>query len=290
MKNNCKRLFAILMALALVIGLLPTFAAAAPLSEKEVKEEAHVYTEEENALIENDVFASIDAVKAEAAQKLGGVAKMTEQDYINIESEVIEKILASDTYVPGTLQQNGNFLVWMTTVGIPCCYDPRMEAELHNTADEPSAEEIARIEADAEALLETYATRGGSPTSTKIGLIQPYWESSSALPPRSPRAATSSSTRRPPGPWTARRPAPAACGPPSTPPRTTWTSPSATGGSPTPRPSGPPISATIPGPASSTAPRVTPSAAIRTAITSTSGAQAALPPPRPSALTPPATP
>ena len=180
MKNNFKRLFAILMALALVIGLLPTFAAAAPLSEKEVKEEAHVYTEEENALIENDVFASIDAVKAEAAQKLGGVAKMTEQDYINIESEVIEKILASDTYVPGTLQQNGYFLVWMTTVGIPCCYDPRMEAELHNTADEPSAEEIARIEADAEALLETYATRGGSPTSTKIGLIQPYWESSSS--------------------------------------------------------------------------------------------------------------
>ena len=177
MLKHTRKLFAVLLVMVLVLGLFPTFAAAETTSAKRV----HVFTALENAALDTDVFAKIELAKANAAQPMGGVAKLQEADYVNMIPQVIDAIKSSKTYVPGTLQQNGNFLVWETTVGIPCCYDPRMEAELHNTENEPSAEEIARIEAQAEAMVQDFSqTRGGSPSSTKIGLIQPYWESSSS--------------------------------------------------------------------------------------------------------------
>ena len=177
MLKHMRKLFAVLLVMVLVLGLFPTFAAAETTSAKRV----HVFTALENAALDTDVFAKIELAKANAAQPMGGVAKLQEADYVNMIPQVIDAIKSSKTYVPGTLQQNGNFLVWETTVGIPCCYDPRMEAELHNTENEPSAEEIARIEAQAEAMVQDFSqTRGGSPSSTKIGLIQPYWESSSS--------------------------------------------------------------------------------------------------------------
>ena len=177
MLKHTRKLLAVLLVMVLVLGLFPTFAAAQTTSAKRV----HVFTALENAALDTDVFAKIEIAKANAAQPMGGVAKLQEADYVNMIPQVIDAIKSSKTYVPGTLQQNGNFLVWETTVGIPCCYDPRMEAELHNTENEPSAEEIARIEAQAEAMVQDFSqTRGGSPSSTKIGLIQPYWESSSS--------------------------------------------------------------------------------------------------------------
>ena len=177
MLKHTRKLFAVMLVMVLVLGLFPTFAAAQTTTAKRV----HVFTALENAALDTDVFAKIELAKANAAQPMGGVARLQEADYVNMIPQVIDAIKSSKTYVPGTLQQNGNFLVWETTVGIPCCYDPRMEAELHNTENEPSAEEIARIEAQAEAMVQDFSqTRGGSPSSTKIGLIQPYWESSSS--------------------------------------------------------------------------------------------------------------
>ena len=179
MYRHFRKLLAVLLTLALIVGLLPTLATAQNNTNRANR--VHIYTEAENRVIEDDVFNKIDAVKSNAAMKLGGVSKMVEADYVRMIPEVIDAIKSSETYVPGTLQRNGNFLVWETTVGIPCCYDPRMEAELHNTANDPTPEEIARIEEDAQSMLIDYAqTRGGSPSSTKIGLIQPYWESSSS--------------------------------------------------------------------------------------------------------------
>ena len=181
MSKQFKRFFAVLMVLAMVVALLPTFSYAADSGRKSGTERVHVYTDEENAILDADVFARIEAVKTTAAQTMGGVANLTEQDYIAMLPGVIEAIEGSATYVSGTLQKNGNFLVWQTTTGMPCCFDPRMEAELHNTANDPTPAEIARAEADAQALLADFtATRGGSANSTKIGLIQPYWESSSS--------------------------------------------------------------------------------------------------------------
>ena len=181
MRKPFKRLFALLIVLTMVVGLLPVFHAAAETGISGEGRLDRPITEEDNAILDNDVFAKIAAVEAGTASTMGGISRMTEADYVRIVPQVVKAIESSATYVPGTLQQNGNFLVWETTVGMPCCYDPRMEAELHNTVNDPSPAEIARAEAEAKALLETYtATRGGSATSTKIGLIQPYWESSSS--------------------------------------------------------------------------------------------------------------
>ena len=130
MRKSLKKLLSLLLVLVMVLGLFPTFAAAVDEQKDppEAEKSPYVFTEEDNELLDRDVFAKIDAVKAEKASAMGGMQKLNEQDYIAILPEVIEAIKASDTYVEGSLQQNGNFLVWMTTNGMPCCYDPRMEA------------------------------------------------------------------------------------------------------------------------------------------------------------------
>ena len=166
--------FFLTLAMALSVLAVPASARAAEPTEEPI----YVFTEEDNARIEQDVFAGIENVKTNAAKTCGGIGRMTEQDYVALIPQVIEVIENSETYVPGTLQQNGNFLVWQTTVGLPCCYDPRMEAKLHNTEDDPTPEDIALAEARADALLEELSEiQGGWPSSTKIGLIQPYWDS-----------------------------------------------------------------------------------------------------------------
>ena len=181
MSKQFKRLTILILSFAVLFGVLSTPSKASARTGA-----VHVYTEEENAVLENDVFAKISLVQAETAQPMGGISSMTEADYVNMVPDVIEAIESSETYVPGTLQQNGNFLVWQTTTGIPCCYDPRMEAELHGAAGGPSQDEIAAIAADAELLsarLQNAAAdlnASGSSTSIEIGLIQPYWESSSS--------------------------------------------------------------------------------------------------------------
>ena len=175
MRKQFKRLFALMLVLALVLSLMPTtFALSKASADRPLLDNA-------NEILDADVFAKIADVEATAAKPMGGISRMTEADYVSLVPSVVTAIENSETYVPGTLQKNGNFLVWQTTTGMPCCYDPRMEAELHNTVNDPTPEEVARAEAEAEAMLETcYSLMGGSANSTKIGLIQPYWESSSS--------------------------------------------------------------------------------------------------------------
>ena len=185
MRKSFKRLLAILLTTIMLLSLAPTAFAADPGKiSGSANASVHVFTKAENAAVENDVFAKIEAVKDSAARPMGGIGKMTEADYISIIPQVVKAITGSSTYVRGSLQRNGNFLVWQTTAGIPCCYDPRMEAKLHNTDDDPTPVEIAAHQAEADALLESVRgaaeLNGGNATSTKIGLIQPYWESSSS--------------------------------------------------------------------------------------------------------------
>ena len=147
--KQLKRILAILLTLVMVLGLLPTMSFAAGQRVSGSGRADKVYTDEDTAVLDQDVFARIAAVEASTAQVNGGVNRMSESDYIALVPQVIKAIKESETYVPGSLQQNGNFLVWETTTGMPCCYDPRMEAELHNTVNDPSPAEIARIEAEA---------------------------------------------------------------------------------------------------------------------------------------------
>jgi len=177
MSKQFKRLFALLLVLAMVTGLLPTMAAAGGRAKISARND-RVFTDLDNAILDNDVFAKISEVESSAAVRMGGVSAMTEEDYIRIIPQVIEAIESSATYVPGTLQQNGCFLVWETTTGMPCCYDPRTEAMFNQDGVRPDADQIAAA-TELENAANAMAVRGGSPNSTKIGLIQPYWDSSS---------------------------------------------------------------------------------------------------------------
>ena len=89
MKKQYKRLISVLMAMLMVFGLLPLASfAAGPASSG--REQAHVYTEAENAALERDVFAKISSLTANAAEPMGGVARMTEADYVAMLPDVIK--------------------------------------------------------------------------------------------------------------------------------------------------------------------------------------------------------
>ena len=109
------------------VVLLAGCAASAP----EQTEEVHVFTEEDNQLLEKDVFAKIEEVKKAYAEE-NGLEILTEEDFAEMIPEVIQAIEASDTYAEGTLTQNGSVLTWQTTIGMPCTFSPRMEAMAQN--------------------------------------------------------------------------------------------------------------------------------------------------------------
>ncbi len=185
MSKHFKRLMALLLTLVMILGAMGIDAGAAGNKADARIDGAHVFTEAENALLENDVFALISSVQADTAQTMGGIGSLTEADYVSMVPSVIQAIKRSETYVEGTLQQNGNFLTWQTTTGIACCYDPRMEAKLHQTPAAMTESEEAALEADLAAFTAeieglTAGLNGGAPSSVEIGLIQPYWESSSS--------------------------------------------------------------------------------------------------------------
>ena len=168
----------ILVFLLTVMTVFNTAGIAAEAEETAGDKDVYVYTEEDYALLEGDVFAKIEEVREQAAAVCGGIGHLRKADYVAMIPAVIEAVESSETYVPGSLQANGYFLVWETTTGIPCCYSPRMEAELHRTDDDPTQAERDAAEAEAEAMLEAYdRMSGGLPGSAAIGLIQPYWES-----------------------------------------------------------------------------------------------------------------
>ena len=125
--KQLKRMLALLLTLVMVLGLLPTASFAAGQSASGSARADKVFTDADTAILDQDVFAKIAEVEANssAAQLNGGVNRMTEADYIALVPQVVEAIKDSETYVDGSLQQNGSFLVWETTTGMPCCYDPK---------------------------------------------------------------------------------------------------------------------------------------------------------------------
>ena len=167
MRKHFKRLLSLLLTFVMILGLSGITANAAGNKADARIDGAHVYTEAENALLENDVFASISSLRSDAAQAAGGLSRLAEADYIRMVPDVISAIKSSATYVEGSLQQNGNFLVWQTTTGIPCCYDPRMEAKLHGASAPISDEELMAIDRENQKFLSPNSVGSGFNPSIK---------------------------------------------------------------------------------------------------------------------------
>ena len=95
MSKQFRRLMSLILTLILTLGLAQNIASAAGQKPSGEASAARVYTEADNALLENDVFAKISAVTADSAQPMGGVSKMTEANYIAMLPEVIDAIKGS---------------------------------------------------------------------------------------------------------------------------------------------------------------------------------------------------
>ena len=103
--RKSKRILSLLLALLLLLTLLPAGSLAAEGQTNEAADEPYVFTEEDNALVENDVFAMIADVEAEEIHPTRGNPP-TPEDYVKILPQVIEAVEASETYVDGSLVRN----------------------------------------------------------------------------------------------------------------------------------------------------------------------------------------
>ncbi len=177
--RRSKRILCILLSLLLLLTLLPAASLAAEEQPEQMPDESYVFTEEDYALVENDVFARITDLEAEELHPARGTPA-TPDDYVRILPQVIEAIESSETYVEGSLVRNGDFVWWRACNGLACAFSPYREAVSHGWQDP----ERMTGEEDPEALdalledLET--TRAGTSPSIKVALIQPFWDNNTS--------------------------------------------------------------------------------------------------------------
>ena len=111
MFTNMKRFGAVLMALVMVFSLLPTGVVLA--------EEVQPQEMSQAAYAEADlIFDQIDKSESAPAKK-----NATLDEKI---ADAMAIVMASSSYVEGSLVQNGDSFTWWTDDGIRCVYSPRM--------------------------------------------------------------------------------------------------------------------------------------------------------------------
>ena len=155
MFTNLKRFTAFMLALVMVFALLPTGMIHAHETAEEPREISQEAYAEADA-----VFDLIDASESGPAKKNATQEEKTE--------DAIAIVMASDSYVEGSLERNGDAFSWFTDDGIRCMYNPRMQEIQQDQTPETSIDEIVN---------EPIATKGGYPTGNQVYLIGPYYGS-----------------------------------------------------------------------------------------------------------------
>ncbi len=153
MKTNLKRLFSLFLVLAMLGAMLPAVYADEPAAEP-------VELTDEDYAIVNDVFARIDAMEEAPAKKSANRTQITDA--------AAEIVMASENYVEGSLERNGNSFTWWTDEGIRCIYNPYMREKYANMRAPENAEEGGIYN-------EPKATKGGWPSSNQVYLVAPYY-------------------------------------------------------------------------------------------------------------------
>ena len=152
MFGKMKRIFALLLAVVLVCALLP--AGAVQAVEQELPKEL---TQADYAQADL-VFDRIDAMESAPAKKNASQQELTQA--------AMEIVMASDSYLEGSLELNGESFTWWTDNGVRCIYSPRMQKIQKKTTPEKGENIIVN---------EPAATKGGSPASNQVYLIGPYY-------------------------------------------------------------------------------------------------------------------
>ena len=135
MNKVLRRVFAWLLLLAMTVLLVPVAQQA---SATELTQGAYADAD--------DVFAQIDAMEAQPAKKNATQTQKTDA--------AAAVVMASDSYVEGSLERKGDSFTWWTDDGIRCVYSPKMRSIQKNmTSDAPAQDAIIN---------EPVATKGGS--------------------------------------------------------------------------------------------------------------------------------
>ena len=151
-----KRLCALLLVCAMLLGLVPTAFAANETAEPTV------YTEEDYVTADL-LWEGIHDTREKMEDLKATTEKTTEA--------IISVITSSPYYAEDTLIRNGNHIFWETIDGIPCGYSPRL-AEISENATPMEGYDPATAET---VITTSYATKGGYPGSKDVYLIQPYY-------------------------------------------------------------------------------------------------------------------
>ncbi len=154
MKINFKRLLSVLLVLVMVCSMLPLSFMVGAAEPEDI-----VLTDEDYAIV-NDVFAQIDAMEDAPAKKSASRTQITDA--------AAKIVMASENYVEGSLERNGNSFTWWTEEGIRCIYNPYMR-EKYDRMEAPADAEPAGIYNAPKAV------RGGWPSGNQVYLIAPYY-------------------------------------------------------------------------------------------------------------------
>ena len=153
-----KRLFALLLAAAMVLGMLPTAFATRSSQDPYDK----VLTEEDYILADL-MWEEVNAKEEAMMAKKAPVSKTVEA--------LISTVTASPYYEEDSLIRNGDHFFWETTDGIACGYSPRLSA----TAREATPIEGYDVATASTVLTDSYATRKNTPGGRDVYVIQPYY-------------------------------------------------------------------------------------------------------------------
>ena len=156
MKTAFKRILSLLMVLVMLGAMLPAVYAD---NMPEPEDDVVVLTDEDYAIV-NDVFARIDAMEDAPAKKSATRTQVTDA--------AAQIVMASENYVEGSLERNGNSFTWWTDEGIRCIYNPYMREKYDNmqAPAEPEPDGIYNA---------PKATKGGWPSGNQVYLIAPYY-------------------------------------------------------------------------------------------------------------------
>jgi len=106
------------------------------------------------------LFAQIDAMEIREAKRDASQQQLTDA--------AAEIVMASDSYVKGSLERNGDVFTWWTDEGVRCVYSPRMrQIQGDMSAPENTAQNVIENEPTA--------TKGGTPSGDQVYLVAPYY-------------------------------------------------------------------------------------------------------------------
>ena len=152
-----KKFLSLLLSLVLLLALVPCTIAqpdasdAKPLSYEAQFPEAIA------------IWDEIEALETTQLQKRATQSQTTQTIYALVEADASTKA--------DTLTWHGDMFFWETTDGAACGYSPRLREKIRATTVDANA-----VVPENEApITVSYASKGGSPTSTNVALIEPYY-------------------------------------------------------------------------------------------------------------------